>query len=141
MTTYFPTGRLLSVTGTPYDFNAIEGGPLPDNLVDDTFIDLKRDSNGHAVSEIRDLGTNYGLRITAMTPRIRAFQVYSPVEKSFIALEPQFNYGDPFGAEWHSADTGMVTLQPGESVTWKVQLQLFQPANEVVGTPPHPPVQ
>jgi aldose 1-epimerase len=137
----FPTGKLMPVMGTPYDFNAAAGAPLPDVLVDDTFIDLKRDTNGYAVAEIRDLGTNYGMRVTAMTPKIRAFQAYSPTEKSFIALEPQFNYGDPFGEEWHGADTGMVTLAPGESVTWKVQLQLFQPANELVGTAPHPQVQ
>jgi hypothetical protein len=24
-------------------------------------------------------------------------------------------------------DTGMVTLRPGQSVTWKVRLQLFKP--------------
>lgn len=134
----FPTGKVLPVLGTPYDFNAVEGAPLPDVLVDDSFIDLKRDSNGHVVTEIRDLGTNYGMRVTAMSPEIRAFQVYSPVEKSFIALEPQFNYGDPFGAEWKGTDTGMVTLEPGQSVTWKVQLQLFQPSNEILGNVPHP---
>lgn len=137
----FPTGKLLPVMGTPYDFNAAEGAPLPDTLVDDTFVDLDRGPNGHAVAEISDLATNYGLRVTAMTPKIRAFQAYSPVDKSFIALEPQFNYGDPFGSEWHDADTGMVTLLPGDSVTWQVQLQLFQPANQVVGTAPHPPMQ
>ncbi len=137
----FPTGKLMPVMGTPYDFTATEGAPLPDVLVDDSFVDLKRDVNGYSTAEIRDLGTNYGMRVTAMAPKIRAFQAYSPVEKSFIALEPQFNYGDPFGEEWHGTDTGMVTLQPGESVTWKVQLQLFQPANEMMGTPPHPPVQ
>ncbi|MEO6828424.1 MAG: aldose 1-epimerase, partial [Acidobacteriaceae bacterium] len=137
----FPTGKLLPVLGTPYDFNATEGAPLPDVLVDESFVHLKRDANGHAIVEIRDLGTNYGMRVTAMTPRIRAFQVYSPKEKSFIAVEPQFNYGDPFGKEWHGEDTGMVTLDPGESVTWKVELQLFQPASEMMGTPPHPPMQ
>ncbi len=137
----FPTGKLMPVMGTPYDFNAAEGAPLPDVLVDDSFLDLKRDANGYAVAEIRDLGTNYGMRVTAMTPKIRAFQAYSPVDKSFVALEPQFNYGDPFGQQWHGQDTGMVTLQPGESVTWKVQLQLFQPSNELMGNPPHPQVQ
>ena len=137
----FPTGKLLPVMGTPYDFNRVEGAPLPDTLVDDTFVDLHRGPDGHAVAEIRDLGTNYGLRVTAMTPKIRAFQVYSPVDKSFIALEPQFNYGDPFGSRWRDADTGMVTLLPGDSVTWQVQLQLFQPADEVVGTAPHPQMQ
>lgn len=136
----FPTGKLLPVTGTQYDFNGEEGGPLPDTLVDDTYVDLTRNAQGNVVSEIRDLGANYGMRITAMSPHIRAIQVYSPVDKSFVALEPQFNFGDPFGKEWKGADTGMVTLASGESVTWKVQLQLFQPANDLMGQPPHPSI-
>lgn len=133
----FPTGKLLPVLGTPYNFNPAEGAPLPDALVDDTFINLKRGAAGEVATEIRDLGTNYGMRVTAVSPQIHAFQVYSPLEKSFIALEPQFNYGDPFGAEWKGSDTGMVTLEPGQSVTWKVELQLFQPANEVLQNAPH----
>jgi aldose 1-epimerase len=137
----FPTGKLLPVLGTDYDFTAMEGAPLPDQLVDDSYLDLKRNADGSIVSEIRDLSANYGMRITAMSPEIRAIQVYSPVDKSFIALEPQFNYGDPFGSEWHGTDTGMVTLAPGESVTWKVQLRLFQPANDMVGQAPHPTFQ
>ncbi len=137
----FPTGKLLPVLGTDYDFNAMEGAPLPDKLVDDSYVDLKRNAEGNIVSEIRDLGANYGMRITAMSPEIHAIQVYSPVDKSFIALEPQFNYGDPLGSEWHDTDTGMVTLGPGESVTWKVQLRLFQPSNDMLGQAPHPNFQ
>lgn len=136
----FPTGKLLPVIGTPYNFNPVEGAPLPDVLVDDTFVNLKRDANGEVAAEIRDLGTNYGMRVTAVSPQIHTFQVYSPLEKSFIALEPQFNRGDPFGAEWKGADTGMVTLEPGQSVTWKVQLQLFQPASEILQHAPQTPL-
>ena len=137
----FPTGKLLPVSGSQYDFNVLEGGPLPDTLVDDSYVDLTPNAKGDVVSEIRDLGANYGMRVTAMSPHIRAIQLYSPIDKSFVALEPQFNYGDPFGKEWSSADTGMVTLAPGESVTWKVQLRLFQPANDMVGQAPHPNFQ
>lgn len=137
----FPTGKLSPLAGTQYDFNAMGGGPLPDALVDDSYVDLTPNAQGDVVSEIRDLAANYGMRAIAMSPHIRAIQVYSPIEKSFVALEPQFNYGDPFGKEWHGADTGMVTLAPGESVTWKVQLQLFQPANDMVGQAPHPHFQ
>jgi aldose 1-epimerase len=137
----FPTGKPLSVAGTDHDFNPLEGGPLPDTLVDDTYVNLIPDAQGNVVSEIRDLGANYGMRVTAMSPHIRAIQVYSPIDKSFVALEPQFNYGDPFGKQWHGTDAGMVDLEPGESVTWKVQLQLFQPANDMVGQAPHPNFQ
>jgi aldose 1-epimerase len=134
----FPSGKLVSVLGTAYDFNATQGAPLPDTLIDDSFVDLKRDSSGFVESDISDLRVNYGMRVTAMSPEIRAIQVYSPVDKSFIALEPQFNYADPFSAEWHGTDTGMVTLAPGASVTWKTQLQLFQPSNDLVGQTPPP---
>jgi aldose 1-epimerase len=137
----FPTGQLQSVIGTAYDFNPIQGAPLPDTLVDDSLVDLKREPSGNVVSEISDLGDNYGIRVTAMSPHVRAIQVYSPVDKSFIALEPQFNYADPFGGEWHGADTGMVTLAPGDSVTWKVQLQLFEPSNDFIGHTPPPQFQ
>jgi galactose mutarotase-like enzyme len=134
----FPTGKLLPVPGTEYDFTSQEGAPLPDKLVDDSFVHLTRNAKGNVVSEIRDLGANYGMRITAMSPHIHAIQVYSPGDKPFVAIEPQFNYNDPFGSEWHGVDTGMVTLKPGESVTWKTQLQLFQPANELIRQAPHP---
>lgn len=134
----FPTGKLVDTLGTPYDFSPMEGAPLPDNLMDDAFVKLKRNSDGYSIAEIRDLGNNYGMRVTAMTPLVKAIQVYSPVDKGFIALEPQFNYADPFGSEWRGIDTGMVTLAPGQSTTWKTQLQLFQPADDMVGQAPHP---
>ncbi len=137
----FPTGKLLPVLGTAYDFTTLQGAPPPDVLTDDSFVHLTRNPQGYTVSEIRDLGANYGMRITAMSPNIHAIQVYSPVNKSFVAIEPQFNYNDPFGSEWRGVDTGMVTLTPGESVTWKTQLQLFQPANDMVGHAPHPVFQ
>lgn len=137
----FPTGKLLPVLGTEYNFTTLEGAPLPDVLMDDSFVHLTRNPQGYVVSEIRDLGANYGMRITAMSPHIHAIQVYSPMNKSFIAVEPQFNYNDPFGSEWHGVDTGMVTLVPGASVTWKTQLQLFQPANDLVRQAPHPVFQ
>jgi aldose 1-epimerase len=72
----------------------------------------------------------YGLRITAAPPHVRAFQVYSPPDAPFVALEPQFNLADPFGSQWApDIDTGMVRLAPGESAVYAVRLELF--------TPPH----
>ena len=41
--------------------------------------------------------------------------MYAPLDGSFISIEPQFNYDDPFGQEWaKDEDTGMVVLQPGQ---------------------------
>ncbi len=74
-----------------------------------------------------DPESNYGLTIAALSPQIKTVQVYSPKPTTFVAVEPQFNYVDPFGSEWKGMDTGMVTLRPGQSVTWKVRLALFKP--------------
>ncbi len=123
----FPTGKLLPSQGTPYDFTAKGGKALGDLFLDDNWTNLKKAPDGSSYSEIIDPAAKYGLRIVALSRHINTVQVYSPLDKQFIALEPQFNYNDPFGKEWGSRDTGMVTLQPGQSVTWKVKLELFIP--------------
>jgi galactose mutarotase-like enzyme len=52
-------------------------------------------------------------------------RVYAPPDGSFISIEPQFNYDDPFGREWERQDTGIVVLQPGESTQFKIRLEIF----------------
>ncbi|RRA50167.1 aldose 1-epimerase [Acidipila sp. EB88] len=122
----FPTGELKPVAGTPYDFNAPGGKPLGQQFLDDNFSTLTR-TNGAVEVQLIDPAAGYGLSIQGLSPEIKTVQVYAPPAKNFVAVEEQFNFGDPFGAEWHGADTGMVTLQPGQSVTWQVRLKLFVP--------------
>ena len=38
----------------------------------------------------------YGLRVIGISPDIRAFQMYAPLDERFVALEPQFNLAEPF---------------------------------------------
>jgi galactose mutarotase-like enzyme len=123
----FPTGKLLPSEGTPYDFTAQGGKALGDLFLDDNWTNLKKASDGSSYSEIIDPAANYGIRIVALSRHVNTVQVYAPIDQKFIALEPQFNYNDPFGKEWGNRDTGMVTLLPGQSVTWKVKLELFIP--------------
>jgi galactose mutarotase-like enzyme len=123
----FPTGNLKPVKGTPYDFTAPGGAPLGNLFLDDNWSHLSKSSDGSSVSEIIDPAAKYGLRIKALTGLINTVQVYAPVDQAYVALEPQFNINDPFGVEWKGSDNGMVTLQPGRSVTWKVKLELFIP--------------
>ena len=122
----FPTGQLKPVKGTVFDYNAPDGVALDGNFLDDNFSHLVRTENSVDVKLI-DPKTKYGLTVSALSPEIRTVQVYSPKGSTFVAVEPQFNYVDPFGKEWKSMDTGMVTLRPGQSVTWKVRLKLFTP--------------
>ena len=122
----FPTGQLKPVKGTVYDYNAPGGVALDDHFLDDNFSHLVRTGDAVDVKMI-DPKSKYGLTVAALSPEIRTVQVYSPKGSTFVAVEPQFNYVDPFGKEWKGMDTGMVTLRPGQSVTWKVRLELFTP--------------
>lgn len=122
-----PNGKLLPVVGTEYDFTARNGRPLGELSLDDSFVHLQPAllDNG-PIAELRDPASNYGLRMTAITPTIKAMRVYAPANQRFVSIEPQFNYDDPFGSEWpQGEDTGMVVLQPGQSVQWQVRLEIF----------------
>jgi aldose 1-epimerase len=122
----FPTGQLKPVKGTEYDYNAPDGVALDDHFLDDNFSHLQR-TQGAAEVKLIDPESKYGLTVAALSPEIRTVQVYSPKNATFVAIEDQFNYVDPFGKQWKGMDTGMVTLRPGQSVTWKVRLELFVP--------------
>jgi aldose 1-epimerase len=123
-----PTGEVVPVAGTPYDFSAPGGWPLGELYLDDCFVDLVRSAAGPAVAEVVDEAGGFGLRVVAASPHIQAIQVYGPPEKGFVVLEPQFNRADPFGPEWEpDVDTGMAILAPGQSVTYSARLELFNP--------------
>jgi aldose 1-epimerase len=122
-----PTGRLLPVQKTAYDFTAQSGALLGSLSLNDTFVHLRQKfmDNGPIV-ELRDPGSNYGLRMTMLSPGIRTVHVVSPAGANYVQINPQFNYDDPFGHEWDKeGDTGIVTLQPGQSVQWRIRLEIF----------------
>jgi aldose 1-epimerase len=68
-----PTGRLLAVTGTPYDFSGRPGAKVGSLELEDTFVNLHQTplDNGPVV-ELRDPASSYGLRITVLSPSIKA---------------------------------------------------------------------
>jgi aldose 1-epimerase len=117
------TGEFQAVAGTAFDFRSPQGGLLDDSIN----VNLSQLDRGHgsADSWLRDPKSGYGIRVRAMSPQIKTVHIYSPRNDTFVAIEDQFNYPDPWGAEWKGMDTGMVTLQPGQSVTWRVRLELF----------------
>ncbi|HBL25259.1 MAG TPA: aldose 1-epimerase [Acidobacteria bacterium] len=121
-----PTGETAAVAGTPYDFSPPGGAPLGSLFLDDCFVDLVRSPDGCVVTEIHDPEAGYGLRVTTDSPGLQAVQVYAPVDSGFIALEPQTNWIDPFGAQWGpEVDTGMALLAPEETARYAVRLELL----------------
>jgi len=122
----FPTGKLLHVAGTKFDLQSADGALLGNTFFDDNWTHLDR-SNGAVTVRVVDPAAHYGIAVEGLSPEIHAIQVYAPPAKSFVAIEHQYNFGDPFGKEWGTTDTGMVQLHPGQSTTWHVRLRLFVP--------------
>jgi hypothetical protein len=130
------SGNLLTTTGTPYDYISAGGTRLGNNSLDETYLDLHTGllSDG-PMAELRDAGANYGLRVIAETPNIKTMRVIAPAGKPWVSIGPNTNVPDPFGHQWdHLDSTGMVILQPGDSVQWKVRLEIFALARGINST-------
>jgi galactose mutarotase-like enzyme len=122
----FPTGKILPVAGTRFDFQAPEGKALGTDFMDDNFSHLEF-KNGAVTVVVTDPAAHYGVKIEGLTPNIKTLQVYAPPTQKFVAIEHQYNFADPFGKEWGNKNTEMVTLTPGQSTTWHVRLKVFVP--------------
>lgn len=121
----FPLGELVSVSGTAYDFSDTGGAPLGNLHLDECYTNLIRNSSDEAIVELYDAAVKYRLRVTAVSPEIKAFEIYSPSNVNNIAIEPQFNLPDPYNPIWQdSISTNMVHLKPLHSVIYKVKVSL-----------------
>ena len=123
----FPTGKLMPVDGTQYDLRAPGGVPLGQQLLrrqlEQARLEERRrhrqgDRSGRATTAWRSKASRRRSRPSRCTRRL-------PMQ--FVAIEDQFNFADPFGKEWGTMDTGMVTLKPGQSTKWHVRLHVFVP--------------
>ena len=122
----FPTGKILPVAGTRFDLRAPEGVALGTNFFDDNWNHLQW-NKGAATVRIIDPAAHYGIEVIGLSPEIKAIQMYAPPTSQFVAIEHQYNFANPFGKEWGSTNTGMVTLKPGASTRWHVRLHVFVP--------------
>jgi galactose mutarotase-like enzyme len=122
----FPTGKILPVEGTKFDLRKAGGTPLAHNFFDDNWSHLEW-NDGLATVQVIDPAAHYGVSIQGLSPEIKTIQMYAPPTKSFVAIEHQYNFADPFGSEWGKMNTEMVTLNPGQSTKWQVRLKVFVP--------------
>jgi aldose 1-epimerase len=122
----FPSGKLKPVDGTQFDLRARGGVALGKNFYDDNWSQLDW-KMGAVTVHIIDPAAHYGIAIEGLSPEIKTIQMYAPPPMQFVAIEDQFNFADPFGKEWGSMDTGMVTLKPGQSTKWHVRIKVFIP--------------
>jgi len=130
-----PTGEMLPVAATPYDFTSRQGVLLGNLALDDCFTGLRQNLlDSGPVAELSYPFEDLGLRFTSLTPSIRAMQVKSSPDANYLLLALRTNYPDPLGREWAKAgDRGIVILQPGETLQWKVRLEVFTPSSDMHG--------
>lgn len=102
------------------------GRELGDQALDVTLVHLRPGFlDSGPIVELRDAAAGVGLRLTAMTPLIRAMAVSAPAGGQSITVRAQMNYDDPFSRVWSKdEDTGIVVLAPGQSVQWKARLEI-----------------
>ena len=134
--TDLPSGKTVLTGGTTADLIRARGTRLDDTSFDDTYTNLQSGLLGDGpIAEIRDPSAGYGLRLIPLTANIKFMHVEAPVGARWISIEPDTNVDDPFGHQWANPDdTGIVSLQPGESLQWHVRLEIFS-----LVTPPLPP--
>lgn len=122
----FATGKLVPVAGTRYDLSAAGGKALGKEFFDDNWSKLTSKA-GVITVKVIDPKAKYGVDIEGLSPEIKTIQMYAPPTSSFVVIEHQYNFADPFSKQWGKMDTGMVTLKPGQSTKWHVRLKVFVP--------------
>lgn len=134
--TNLPSGKTTLTGGTTADLIRARGTRLDDTSFDDSYTNLQSGLLGDGpIAEIRDPAAGYGLRLIPLTANIKFMRVEAPAGARWISIEPDTNVDDPFGHEWSNPDdTGIVSLQPGDSLQWHVRLEIFS-----LVTPPLPP--
>ena len=119
----FPTGEILSVNGTSYDLSA--GKSLDDLALDDCFMDLLPSDSNSIEVQLIDPKAKYGLHLKTKATSIDNFQVYAPLDKNFVCIEPQTHRPDPFSYVW-GTQKAQTWLEPGQSIEYEVGLSLLQ---------------
>ncbi len=75
--------------------------------------------------ELRNPTAGFGLRVSAMSTSIRAIRVVSPSGSDYVSIGMQTNYDDPTGKQWSDSETPITNLLPGQTIEWKVRLEIF----------------
>ena len=109
--------------------------PIGEESVDGGLVHLKPSLMESQVSaEIRDPKSEFGLRMTAISDNMRELRVTSPSGSNYVSLGMQTNLDDPLGKEWIGNDSEAIgSLLPGQTVEWKVRLEIFSISNHPAG--------
>lgn len=119
-----PTGKIVA-PGEPFSRFMDASEPLRTDALDGALVRLKSGPAGVDSAEIRDPSAGYGLRLTAVSSNMGELRVYAPADGNFISLGFQTNLDNPLGHSWTAEEPGILILQPGQTLTYKVRLEIF----------------
>jgi aldose 1-epimerase len=120
-----PSGRTMSTQGTPLDFNHPRGTRLGSQDIDATYVKLETGiQDAHPVAEMRDAAYNLSLKVIPLSSNISNLHVVAPADKKSVSIDPATNLPDAFGPEWKGQESGMTTLTPGQTMSWKVRIEI-----------------
>ena len=119
-----PTGKVLQGSGNA-DFLG-HPGTLSASGVDAAIAHPRGSSlDPGPLAEMRNVQAGYGIRLIAMSSNTQEMQVFAPAGADYVSLGAQTNLDDPFGRAWSTSEEPIKVLQPGQSVEWKVRLEIF----------------
>jgi aldose 1-epimerase len=117
-----PTGRVLSVTGTPWDYRRFR--EIGRQRFNHCYLQLERDTQGMATASLRHTARDRAIDIT-MDPAFSAVVVYTgdaiaDQPRAALAIEPMTCASDAF----NHPDWGLKRLVPGETFSGSYRIQL-----------------
>jgi len=114
-----------TVSGDP-DFTARGGAALGSRNLDATYTHLRAGlMQDDPAAEMVDRLGNYGLRLTILSPVIKVLHVAAPAGKPVITISPRMGADNPFSRQTE----GVTTLAPGDSIEWKIRMEIFHPSH------------
>lgn len=120
-----PSGK---ITSAPEATSRFQGHPatLGSQTLDTTLVHTKPTlMDAELGVELRDETSGFGIRVSAISPSIRAIRVASPSSSDYVSIGMQTNYDDPTGKQWSDTETPISNLLPGQTIEWKVRLEIF----------------
>lgn len=118
----------VPVAGSAFDFSSPHGAPLGTASLNTTYLHLQKGilADGPVI-ELRDPAQGFALRLTPLTENIRYLRVVAPAEQPWVALEPTTNLENPLARTGATRESeGLATLQPGDSLRWRVRLEIVR---------------
>lgn len=115
-----PTGRVLPATG---EQELANGGPLGGRQFDTSLTNVRADEDGRVRTRLVDPGSGRTLTQT-FDPVFKHCIVYTPGHREAICLEPYTCVPDAVHLAAARDDTGLQTLQPGESFETTIRLEV-----------------